>query len=48
MATIVNMCHKMKIRILKSLLPTDQFKEWNNAVEQLKNFYDDQIILSKE
>lgn len=34
-----------EIRILQSILPVSEFGNWNNAVEQLTKFYNDQIIL---
>lgn len=34
-----------EIKILKSMLPTSEFSNWNTAIEGLNKFYNDQIIL---
>jgi len=40
--------YKKNIKILKKLLPPEHFEEWNEAIKQLKDFYEDQIILGIE
>lgn len=37
-----------EIKILKNMLPVSQFPEWNNAIQGLTRFYDDQIILKAQ
>lgn len=39
--------YSSKIKIKKRLIEKSQFDIWNTAIEEIKNFYDEQIVLKK-
>ncbi len=40
--------YKKEIKVLQNILPVSHFGEWNDAVRQLNNFYNNQLILIKD
>lgn len=43
-----NITYKKNIKIFKSILRKDQFETWNKAIDQLNEFYGNQIVLKKK
>jgi len=37
--------YRKEIKVFKNILPTSEFDSWNSAIDQLNNFYNEQIIL---
>lgn len=37
-----------QIKILKNTLPTTEFEKWNSSIQELKNFYNNQITLKQK
>lgn len=38
--------YNKKLKVLNTFLPVDQFTEWNKAIKNITQFYNDQIILT--
>jgi hypothetical protein len=40
--------YKKEIKVLQNILPTSHFGEWNDAVRQINDFYNNQLIFIKD